>query len=73
MQYNKKLWRIYVAVVILIVAFTFSPLIIKPEKVEPSVMGLPFTLWTTILTTIVLVVVTYLGGRVSPNDEEESK
>ena len=59
--------------VILIVAITFSPLIIKPDKVNPSVLGLPFTLWTSILTTIALVVLTYLGGRVSPNDEEEGK
>ena len=73
MKYNKKLWRIYVAAVILIVVITFSPLIIKPAKVDPSVFGFPFTLWTTILTTIALVVLTYLGGKVSPNDEEESQ
>jgi hypothetical protein len=73
MKYNKKLWRIYVAAVILIVALTFSPLIITPGKIKPSALGLPFTLWTTILTTIALVVLTYLGGRVSPNDEEENK
>lgn len=73
MKYNKKLWRIYVATVILIVVITFSPLIITPGKIKPALLGLPFTLWTTILTTIALVVLTYLGGRVSPNDEEESK
>jgi hypothetical protein len=73
MKYNKLLWRICVAAVILIVAVTFSPAIIQPGKVHPSVLGLPFTLWTSILTTIALVVLTYLGGRVSPNDEEESK
>ena len=61
------------AAVIFIVAITFSPLIITSGKIEPAVLGLPFTLWTTILTTITLVALTYLGGRVSPNDEEESK
>ena len=73
MKYNKRLWRIYVIAVILIITVTFSPLIIAPGKIDPSVLGMPFTLWTTILTTIALVVLTYLGGRVSPNDEEESK
>jgi len=73
MKYNKRLWNICVISVILIIAITFSPLIITPDKINPSIIGLPFTLWTTIFTTIALVVLTYLGGRVSPNDEEESK
>jgi len=73
MKYNKQLWRICVGAVILVIAVTFSPLIIQPGKINPSVLGMPFTLWTSILTTIALVVLTYLGGRVSPNDEEESK
>lgn len=73
MKYNKRLWKIYVTAVILIIAVTFSPIIIAPGKTNPSIVGLPFTLWTSILTTITLVVLTYLGGRVSPNDEEESK
>ena len=73
MKYNKQMWRLYVAAVILIITVTFSPLIITPGKINPSLMGMPFTLWISILTTIALVVLTYLGGRVSPNDEEESK
>lgn len=73
MKYNKLLWRICVAAVILIVAVTFSPLIIAPGKISPALFGMPFTLWTSIITTVLLVVLTYLGGRVSPNDEEESK
>jgi len=73
MKYNKNLWRICVIAVILIVTITFSPLIIAPGKLNPSLLGMPFTLWTSILTTIALVALTYLGGRVSPNDEEESK
>ncbi len=73
MKYNKLLWRICVTTVILVITVTFSPLIIAPDKINPAVLGMPFTLWTSILTTILLVVLTYLGGRVSPNDEEESK
>ncbi len=73
MKYNKLLWRICVAAVIIVIAVTFSPLIITPGKINPSVLGMPFTLWTSIISTILLVVLTYLGGRVSPNDEEESK
>lgn len=73
MKYNKRLWKICVTSVILIIAITFSPLIISPGKINPSVFGLPFTLWTSILTTIALVVFTYISGLVSPNDEEDSK
>jgi len=72
---NKRMiyWRICVTAVIVIIAVTFSPLLIAPGKINPTVFGLPFTLWTTILTTIALVVFTYIGGLVSPNDEEEGK
>jgi heme A synthase len=73
MKYNKRLWNICVISVILIIAITFSPLIIAPGKINPSVYGLPFTLWISILTTIALVIFTYIGGLVSPNDEEEGK
>jgi polyferredoxin len=73
MKYNKRLWKIYVAAVIFIIAVTFSPVIIAPGKISPSLGGLPFTLWASMLTTIALVVLTYLGSRVSPNDEEENK
>jgi hypothetical protein len=72
---NKRMmyWRICVTAVIVIIAVTFSPLVIAPGKINPTVFGLPFTLWISILTTIALVVFTYIGGLVSPNDEEENK
>lgn len=70
---RKMVWRICVTAVIVIIAVTFSPLVIAPGKINPSVFGFPFTLWISILTTIALVVLTYIGGLVSPNDEEEGK
>lgn len=69
---NKKLiWRICVAAVILIVILTYSPLITGNGKIEPFLFGLPFTLWMGILLTIVLVIITYIGGSVLPDEEED--
>ena len=70
---RKLYWRLCVTAVIVIIAATFSPLVIAPGKINPTLFGLPFTLWISILTTIALVVFTYIGGLVSPNDEEEGK
>lgn len=46
-----------------LVVFTFTPVILHPGKIEPRLLSMPFTLWTSILITIVLVVLTFLASR----------
>ena len=58
---------------LLIIAITFSPLVIAPGKINPFLFGLPYTLWMGILLTIVLVVITLIAGNALPNDEEGEK
>jgi hypothetical protein len=71
MKNNKRIWQLCVAAVILIIIFTFSPMVIAPGKVSPVLFGLPYTLWMGILLTIALVVITLIGGNAITNDEEE--
>lgn len=73
MKNSKLLWRLCVTAAILIIILTFSPLVIAPGKTTPPLFGMPYTLWVSILTTIALVVLTYLGSKVLPDDEEENQ
>lgn len=70
---NKKLiWRLCVAAVLVILAVTYSPLILNEGKISPSFLHLPFSLWTTMIFAILLVILTYIGGKALPDNEEDS-
>ena len=56
---------------VVLVLVTFTPLVLKEGKIEPKLFSMPYTLWVSILITILLVVLTYIGGRVLLKDKEE--
>ena len=66
MPYPRTPWRICVALVVLVSALTFTPLVIPAGVYRPELFGLPYTLWTSILVTVLLVLLTYVGTRVHP-------
>ncbi len=65
---NKKRWYVIVAIVIVLVVVTFSPIILSPGRIEPKFLSLPFTLWSGMLLTIVVVILTYLASRIQDKD-----
>lgn len=67
---QKLYWKITAAIAVILILITFTPLVIAPDKIEPKLFSMPFTLWVSILITILLVVLTYIGGRVHLKDEE---
>jgi hypothetical protein len=60
----KNVWRGIVSAVFLCSALQFSPWVLAQNKLEPYFLGMPFTLWFGILITILLVLLTALGGVV---------
>ena len=68
---NRLYWRIIAAVAVFLILLTFTPVIIEPGKTEPQLFAMPYTLWTSILITVILVILTYLGGRVHLNDDHK--
>ncbi len=59
--------------VVVIIAVTYSPLVMATGKTTPSFLHLPYTLWVTILLALVLVLLTFAGSRIMTNDEEEEQ
>lgn len=71
MKDKKLIWKLCVGAVLLIIIFTFSPLVIAPGKIDPFLFGLPYTLWVGIVLTILLVIITLIGGNAITNEEED--
>ena len=70
-----KYWRICTLLVVILIILTYTPLIIPSGVYKPMILGIPYSLWTGFLITVVLVVLTYIGSRVhqgSDNEEGES-
>ncbi len=68
MRRKRRLWYVILASALLLVVITFTPLILHPGKIGPKLFSLPFTLWTSMLITIALVVLTYLASKAQDND-----
>jgi len=67
---RKLYWRITAAIAVILIFITFTPLVIAPGKIEPKLFSMPYTLWMSIFITMILVVLTYIGGRVHLKDKE---
>ena len=68
---NKSLpWKLCCAAALIVALLTFTPLITPKGVWQPSWMGMPYTLWTGILQSLVLVGLTWLGTRLHPSKHE---
>ena len=69
---NPLPWYGCIAAAVLLTIITFTPLIIPAGEYRPTLLGMPYTLWTTVLITALYVVLTYIGTRVHPgrNDDD---
>jgi hypothetical protein len=65
---KRRAWSILVAVAVVLVVITFTPLILNPGKIYPKLLSMPFSLWTSMLITIILVLLTYLASKVQDKD-----
>jgi len=68
---NRTYWRILRTAAIILSLLVFTPLVIPKGVYQPELLGIPYTLWTSFLITVALVVLTYLGTKVHRTDEEE--
>lgn len=67
---RRTLWRLCYTSVVVLSVLTFTPLILPLGTHIPEVFGVPYTLWTGIVVTMVLVVLTYLATQLYPPERE---
>lgn len=68
-----KHWNICCGIAIILSLLTFTPFIIPQNVYEPRLMGVPYTLWTSFIITVMLVILTYIGTIVHPGVHKEDK
>jgi hypothetical protein len=61
-NHEPMIWKLLViaAIALIIISFAF---VFVPGVSEPTLFSLPYILWTSILSTVLLVVLTFLGSR----------
>ena len=47
---------------------TFTPLVIPQYQTSPKLAGVPYTMWTGVLVSILFVVLAYLASRWQQKD-----
>lgn len=68
-----KYWKICCGLVIILSLLTFTPLVIPIGEYEPMLFGVPYSLWTSFIITVLLVVLTFIGTIVHPGVHREEK
>ncbi|MBD3630744.1 MULTISPECIES: hypothetical protein [Cyclobacterium] len=74
MEKKRLYWRICCVAAIILSIITFTPLVIPQGVSKPELGGVPYSLWTSFVITVLLVILTYIGTRVHPgmqNEEED--
>lgn len=73
MRKNKKYWTLCAVLVIVLMVLGYTPLMIPNGVYKPMILGIPYTLWTSFLITVILVTLTYIGSKVHPGSDEEEE
>jgi amino acid transporter len=67
---DPRAWRLCKIIAIVLSVLTFTPVIIPYGQFRPLLFGMPYTLWSGLLLTILLVLLTWIGTRVHPSGDE---
>ncbi len=68
MKQKKILRYVLVGVALVLTVLTYTPVVLHPGKIDPKLLSMPYTLWTSILITVLLVLLTYLVSRLQDKD-----
>ena len=63
--------KVLIPAAVLFSCITFTPLVMPYGIHTPSLLSLPYTLWTGLLLAICLVFLTFLSIRFHPGNEED--
>ncbi len=66
MKKSHPFWKICIGAIGLLCVLSFTPLVIPPNVADPSLLGVPRTLWAGILIYGVIVVETFIATLVHP-------
>jgi len=68
-------WKICIVIFLILTIISFTPLVIPQGRYTPELFGIPYTMWTGFLVTVLFVILTFIGMKMHPSsqDKEELK
>lgn len=70
---NSTAWILCISFAFVLVIITFTPLVTPPGKFKPFLFGMPYTIWTGIIVSAGLVILTFIGAIVHPGSDKKDK
>lgn len=67
-----NIWKFLVATVLLLSFGSFA-FIFRENQDGPALWNIPFIFWTSFIVTALLVLATFIGSRVFPDQEDYKK
>ena len=68
---KSRLYNVLILLALLLAVLTFTPLVMPYGVHQPSLLHLPYTLWTGLIVAILLVCLTWLAVRWHPGRKED--
>ena len=65
-----KVWRTCCLLAVLLAALTFTPFVLVPNEIEPTLMGMPRTLWLGMLISFGFFLLTLWGAFILTRQNE---
>lgn len=64
-------YHVLILLAMLLAILTFTPLVMPYGKHQPTLLHLPYTLWTGLVVAILFVCLTWLAVRLHPGKGED--
>lgn len=69
--HKPRIYRLLILLALIQAIITFTPLVMPYGRYEPTLLNLPYTLWTGLIVAIMFVFLTWLAVRTHPGKEED--
>lgn len=69
---QSKQWKTLVLAIIILTVGAFL-FLFKENKLEPTLVGIPFVFWSGLLITILVVFATFLGSKFFPFEDPKKQ
>lgn len=64
-------WNICIIIFIVLTVISFTPLVIPQGTYKPELLGVPYTMWTGFLVTVLFVILTFIGMKMHPSNKNK--
>ena len=68
---RKRLWYLTIVTAFALLVITFSPLVTPAGRHTPGLFGFPYTLWTGMIISVGLVILTIVAANLSRGSKKD--